>query len=107
VRTVAVGALGHVVLDERSGRAFVLDHQTNTVRVLDVGGAPRRLAVDERTGRVFLVRHDERGHTLLVLDARDGAVRRHLRLDRTLDPPTWPSTRGRDARSSSTPWRRR
>ena len=30
MRTVAVGgALGRVALDERSGRAFVLDHQTN------------------------------------------------------------------------------
>jgi YVTN family beta-propeller protein len=99
-RVVALGhgpGPGGMALDARTGRLFVTNYVAGTVRVLDtergrllrtvrVGGAPRRLAVDERTGRVFLVRNDERGHTLLILDARDGAVRRRLRLDRTPGP---------------------
>jgi YVTN family beta-propeller protein len=99
-RVVALGhgpGPGGMALDVRRGRLFVTNYVEGTVRVLDttsgrllrtvrVGGSPRRLAVDERTGRVFLVRNDERGHALLVLDARDGAVRRRLRLDRTPGP---------------------
>jgi YVTN family beta-propeller protein len=99
-RVVALGqgpGPGGMALDARTGRLFVSNYGAGTVRVLDtasgrllrtvrVGGAPRRLAVDERTGRVFMVHNDERGHTLLVLDARDGAVRRRLRLDRAPGP---------------------
>ena len=62
VRTVAVGgALGRVALDERSGRAFVLDHQTNTVRVLNAAtGMPlRAIAAGVYPSLVALVRDDQ------------------------------------------------
>jgi YVTN family beta-propeller protein len=54
-----------VALDERSGRAFVLDHQANTVRILDAetatplraiaaGAYPSLVALDARRGHVFV-----------------------------------------------------
>jgi DNA-binding beta-propeller fold protein YncE len=78
-----------VVVDERTGRAFVLDGD-DTVGVLDtrtgallqrvaVGRAAIALAVDERTGRVFVVNSYMRAGatgTVSVLDALDGHLLR-------------------------------
>jgi DNA-binding beta-propeller fold protein YncE len=90
MRTVAVGgAPGRVVLDERSGRAFVLDHQTNTVRVLDAvtgtplraiaaGAYPSLVALDARRGHVFVAAWAD--DAVRMLDAATGIVRRVVAL---------------------------
>src|SRR5690349_730749 len=65
LRTIAVGqSPAALAVDERTGRAFVVNSGDNTVSVLDtrtatllrtigVGWAPLTIAVDERAGRVF------------------------------------------------------
>jgi YVTN family beta-propeller protein len=84
VATVAVGRLPwRVVVDERRGRAFVVNRGDGTVSVLDsgtgallrtvaVGIDPVAAAVDEGTGRVFVANGGDA--TVSVLDARSGAV---------------------------------
>jgi YVTN family beta-propeller protein len=101
VRTVAVGrALGRVALDERSGRAFVLDHQTNSVRVLDavtgtrlhaiaVGAYPSLVALDARRGHVFVAAWAD--DAVRMLDAATGIVRRVVALEQ--GRPWWSAGR--------------
>src|ERR671936_46525 len=103
VRTIAVGRNPlAVAVDERIGRAFVLNNAGNSVSMLDtatgtllrtvaVGRDPLALAVDERTGHVFVAKNElglqdqlslalnccPRGKgSVTVLDARSGAIQR-------------------------------
>jgi YVTN family beta-propeller protein len=107
VRTIAVGGNPlAVAVDERIGRAFVLNNAGDSVSVLDtatgvllrtvaVGRDPLALAVDERTGHVFVAKNDlglqdqlslalnccPRGKgSVAVLDARSGAVQRTVQV---------------------------
>ncbi|HKC73736.1 MAG TPA: YncE family protein [Chloroflexota bacterium] len=107
VRTIAVGRNPlAVALDERIGRAFVLNNAGNSVSMLDTatgtllstlatGRDPLALAVDERTGHVFVANNDlglqdqlslalnccPRGKgSVTVLDARSGAIQRTVRV---------------------------
>jgi YVTN family beta-propeller protein len=103
VRTIAVGRNPlAVAVDERIGRAFVLNNGDHSVSMLDTatgallkvvptGRDPLALAVDERTGHVFVANNDlglqdqlslalnccPRGKgSVTVLDARSGAIQR-------------------------------
>ncbi len=88
VATVAVGRLPwRVVVDERHGRAFVVNRGDGTVSVLDggtgtllgvvpVGSDPVAAAVDEQTGRVFVANGGDA--TVSMLDATTGAVLRTI-----------------------------
>ena len=70
VRTVAVGAgASTMAVDERTGRAFVVNTMDNSVSVLDarsgavvrtvaVGALPVDVALDEAGGRVWVVNQD-------------------------------------------------
>src|SRR5436305_297740 len=84
VNTVAVGP-GllplSVSVDERAGRAFVINQNSNTLSVLDarsgallrtvaVGQSPAFLLVDKRAGRALVV--NQSGNTVTVLDALRG-----------------------------------
>jgi YVTN family beta-propeller protein len=107
VRTIAVGRNPlAVAVDERIGRAFILNNAGNSVSMLDtatgtllgtmaVGRDPLALAVDERTGHVFVANNDlglqdqlslalnccPRGKgSVTVLDARSGAIQRTVRV---------------------------
>src|SRR5436305_12956117 len=106
VRTIAVGRNPlAVALDERIGRAFVLNNAGNSVSMLDTatgtllstlatGRDPLALAVDARTGHVFVANNDlgledqltlalnccPRGKdSVTVLDARSGPTQRTVR----------------------------
>jgi DNA-binding beta-propeller fold protein YncE len=78
-----------VALDEQSGRAFVLDHQTSTVRVLDAATGtplhaiaarayPSLVALDARRGHVFVAAWAD--DAVRMLDAATGIVRRMVAL---------------------------
>lgn len=89
LRTIAVGqSPAALAVDERTGRAFVVNSGDNTVSVLDtrtatllrtvgVGWAPLAIAVDERAGRVFVVNASARylaTGSVSVLDAASGRL---------------------------------
>src|SRR5918912_4484506 len=107
VRTIAVGRNPlAVAVDERIGRAFVLNNAGNSVSMLDtatgtllrtvaVGRDPLALAVDERTGHVLVANNDlglqdqlslalnccpHGKGSLTMLDARSGAIQRTVRV---------------------------
>jgi DNA-binding beta-propeller fold protein YncE len=107
VRTIAVGRNPlAVAVDERIGRAFVLNNAGNSVSMLEtatgtllrtvaVGRDPLALAVDERTGHVFVAKNDlglqdqlslalnccpHGKGSVTVLDARSGAIQRTVRV---------------------------
>src|SRR5438067_3630976 len=74
-----------VSVDERAGRAYVINQNSNTLSILDarsgallrtvaVGQSPAFLLVDERAGRVLVV--NQSGNSVTVVDARTGAVLR-------------------------------
>lgn len=88
LQTVTVGrAPDFALVDERTGRVFVLNFGSGTVSVLDtdrgtllrttrVALGPNAAGVDEQTGRVFVSSLSPRGvHGLVqVLDARSGRL---------------------------------
>lgn len=89
LRTIAVGqSPAALAIDERTGRAFVVNSGDNTVSVLDtrtatllrtvgVGWAPLTIAVDEQAGRVFVVNASARylaTGSVSVLDATSGRL---------------------------------
>jgi len=77
LRTVAMGqSISAIAVDEGTERAFILDHDSQTVRVLDArtgqhlctigaGKYPTAVAVDTRTAHVFVVNSDD--HTVSIL----------------------------------------
>ena len=100
-----------MAVDERTGRAFVVNQWDNTVSVLDiargtllrtvaVGAAPEAVAVDERTARAFVVASNTNlsGNALgpgivSVLDSRTGALLRSVSVGQkpgavAIDPQT-------------------
>jgi len=100
-RLVVVRSLGQsqvphgvaaIAVDERTARAFVVNHNTDAVAVLDthtgsllrtvaVGAQPIAIAVDSRAGHVFVVNLD--GHSVSVLDAASRRRQRTFALPAT------------------------
>jgi len=81
-----------IAVDERTARAFVVNHNTDAVAVLDtrtgallrtvaVGAHPIAVAVDTRAGHVFVVNLD--GHSVSVLDAASGRLQRTFAVSAT------------------------
>jgi len=81
-----------IAVDERTARAFVVNHNTDAVAVLDtrtgallrtvaVGAHPIAVAVDTRASHVFVVNLD--GHSVSVLDAGSGRLQRTFALPAT------------------------
>jgi len=83
VRTVAVGRMpGALAIDERTGRVFVVNRQSNSVSVLDartgsvlrttlVGRASLAVTVDDRISRAFILSSTG---SMAVLDTMSGRV---------------------------------
>lgn len=90
VRTVAQGSPYAVILDERAGRAFVVDavaglrmlgaRSGRVLRTIHVDAypSPAALAVDERIGRLFVVGSGRDGGWLSVLDTHSGRLLRRI-----------------------------